>query len=152
MERGKAQKVWENEAPELCGKRLPHGPRPRPLHAEAWGIKGHGQVFSICSYRTRVTRAASCLGNHRAQLSHFTDRETKTQRGLLPLPKSRQRFTETRWTFRLLTRDAELFPLPSGKWITSHPSFYLSIHPPTHPSLQAGQAGSQSEGTQAWWG
>lgn len=44
----------------------------------------------------RIARVARDLRHGLALLSHFTDRETEAQRGLLPFPKSRSMFRETR--------------------------------------------------------
>lgn len=51
MEKREAEKDWEKKALELYRERLSCRPRPRCLHAVAWGVKGHRQVFSICHYR-----------------------------------------------------------------------------------------------------
>lgn len=75
----------------------------------------------------RIAGAAGELRCHLAQLSHFAERETKAQTGLLPFP------------------NAQCVP---RKWVNiqdSDCSLYITSHPPIHPSKWASWVPSLKE-------
>lgn len=100
--------VWERGRQTEPGEIEPRA----VLQAPAMGVRAHRSFaqwdgtseatdsfspsVAMESWRMRIAGAKRGLGHHMAQLSHFPDRETETQRGLSTLPKSQQMLTVAR--------------------------------------------------------